>query len=359
MFSRQFPKSGLSILFCFLVIFCAIGPEVLAGPYSDGISDGIAYDDPSILAWATGCTVERQPYAGYPSFGDWSDAIGPAPGTLNDVVSLGIGGSATLSFDITIADGTGPDLAVFENAMAMGSNVYAELAFVEVSSNGDDFVRFPNCSLTPRPMVEPPVEEWPFISIDPTDVDNLAGKHVNNITAWLGTPFDLADLVAEPLVQSGIVSLANINYVRVIDVIGDGLTLDSQGHEIYDPWCTDFLFEDDEHNFFETGGFDLDAVAVLNTTPLPGDVDGNGFVDDDDLSIIISNWGQSNATREDGDLDGDGTVAGRDYSEVLSYWGTGSSAEPPAHVPTPATLWLLLLAAVAGFWSRARERISK
>ncbi len=350
MFSRQFPKSGLYILFYFLVIFCAIGPEVLAGPYSDGISDGIAYNDLDILGWATGCTVEREPYAGYPSFGDWSDAIGPAPGTINDVVSLGIGGSATLTFEVTIADGPGADLAVFENAMAMGLNVYAELGFVEVSSDGviDHFARFPSRSLTPEAV-------GPFGSIDPTNVHNLAGKHINNMTAWLGTPFDLADLIADPKVQSGEVNLSNINYVRIIDVIGDGSALDSEGDEIYDPWLTDFLFSDPELGFLETGGFDLDAVAVLN---MPGDVDGNGYVDGVDLSAILTNWGLQNATRDMGDLDGDGTVEGNDYSEVLAYWGTGEPPEPPSDVPEPGTLLVLLLGGAAVLWRRVRARIS-
>ena len=350
MFSRGFCKSGLYVLFCFLVIFCVIGPEVLAGPYSDGISGGIAYNDPDIVGWATGCTVEREPYAGYPSFGEWSDAIGPAPGTMNDVVSLGIGGSATLTFEVTITNGPGPDLAVFENAMAVGLNVYAELGFVEVSSDGviDHFARFPSRSLTPEAV-------GPFSSIDPTNVHNLAGKHVNNATAWLGTPFDLADLIADPKVQSGEVNLSNINYVRIIDVIGDGSALDSEGDEIYDPYRTDFLFSDPELGFLETGGFDLDAVAVLN---MPGDVDGNGYVDGVDLSAILTNWGLQNATRDMGDLDGDGTVEGSDYSEVLAYWGRGDPPEPSSDVPEPGTLLVLLLGGAAVLWRRVRARIS-
>lgn len=346
MFSRQFPKSYLSVFFCFLLISCAISTDVWAGPYSNGMSDGVAYNDPDILAWATGSTGQRVPYAGYPSFGDYSDATGPAPGTLNDVVSLGIGGSATLTFDVTIANGPGPDLAVFENAQSIGSNVFAELAFVEVSSNGSDFVRFPSRSLTSDPV-------GPFGSIDPTDVHNLAGKHVNNMTAWLGTPFDLADLTADPKVLSGDVDLLDIHYVRIIDVIGDGLALDSQGDPIYDPYLTNFLFSDPELGLLETGGFDLDAVAVLNTAELSGDVDGNGYVDGVDTTIILSNWGLQDATRDMGDLNGNGTVEGSDYSEVLVYWGTG---ELPASAPEPGTLLVLFFGGAVALQRRDPER---
>ena len=127
MFSRQFRKPGLSILFCFLVIFCGIGTEVLAGPYSDGISDGIAYNDSQILGWASSCSGWRESYA---TFGTWTDAVGPAPAVSNNVVSLGDAGWALLSFEITIADGPGPDLAVFENAFSVGTNIFRELRFV-------------------------------------------------------------------------------------------------------------------------------------------------------------------------------------------------------------------------------------
>ena len=313
MFSRHFPKSALSILFCFLLILCAIGPEVLAEPPYD--EEGIYYKDSridpdigdNIKFWASGCTGWRPEYA---TFGTWDDACGAAPGITNDVVSLGDGGYALLTFDVVIADGPGPDLAVFENAFQMGDNVvFAELGFVEVSSNGQDFARFPSHSLTgnEEPMpgdvdrdgyvgesdLDTIISNWAktpatrqqgdlnengivegvdyaevlsywgtrlvgtFGALDPTDIHNLAGKHVNNMGTWLGTPFDLADLIADPKVLSGVVNLSNINYVKIIDVVGNGSTFDSWGNPIYDPYPTNF----------EAGGFDLDAVAVLNTAP--------------------------------------------------------------------------------------------
>ena len=77
---------------------------------------------------------------------------------------------------------------------------------------------------------------------------------------------------------------------------------------------------------------------------LAGDVDGDGFVGGDDLTIILTYWGQSGVTREQGDLNGDNFIGGDDYTEVLTYWGTGT---PPASVvagmPEPATLALLVL----------------
>lgn len=238
-------------VFMSVALLCLAGLNGLAaaGPYSDGISDGITYNDPAILGWATGCSGWRPSYA---TFGEWSDAVGAAPGVTNDVISLGDGGYAILSFDIQISDGPGPDLAVFENAFVVGSDVFAELGFVEVSSDGINFVRFGSHSLTAG-------EVGAFGVIDPTNVNNLAGKHVNNGGTWLGTPFDLADLADEAAVQSGLVDLSDITHVKIIDVVGDGSTFDSYGNPIYDPYPTDFA----------SGGLDLDAVAILNTTPEP------------------------------------------------------------------------------------------
>ena len=313
----------------------------LAGPYSDGISDGIAYDDTGILGWASGCTGWRPSYA---DFGEWSDAIGPAPGTANDVVSLGDGGYAVLTFDLLIGDGPGADFAVFENSLKVGSNAFVELGFVEVSSDGQNYVRFPSHSLRTEPV-------GAFEPMDPTNVHNLAGKHVSNEGLWLGTPFDLADLVDEPAVQSGAVDLGGITTVKIIDVIGDGSTFDSENNPIYDPYPTGF----------SAGGFDLDAVAVLNTPEpgeLPGDVTGDGFVGADDLTRILTYWAQWGKTREEGDLTGDGFVGADDYVEVVTFWAAVGEPIPTA-VPEPGTLLTLLAGGVLFVAVRVRERMKK
>ena len=81
---------------------------------------------------------------------------------------------------------------------------------------------------------------------------------------------------------------------------------------------------------------------------LAGDVNGDGWVAGGDLSVIISNWGMTGATREQGDLNGNGTVDGPDYTEVLTYWGAGiPPLEPPSGIPEPATLGLLLIGGLA------------
>ena len=61
-------------------------------------------------------------------------------------------------------------------------------------------------------------------TIDPFDV-SVAG----------GDSFDLVWLSSDPLVQSGAVNLNKIRYVRLVDIIGNGNTLDSFDRPIYDP----------------------------------------------------------------------------------------------------------------------------
>lgn len=220
---------------------------VAAGPYPPAVggegSTAIASDDSAIVAWATGWVDYLPGSEVAEEFQTPEEAIGaalpPDKATPFDIVSLGRGGSIILTFDRPIADGTGADFAVFENANVAG---FLELAFVEVSSNGTDFVRFPNDSLTPFPV-------GPFANLmDASEVDGFAGKYI----LGYGTPFDLAELPDDPAVDP-----SAIRFVRLVDIFGDGSMTDSSGDPIYDPTPTAI-----------SAGFDLDAVAVLHERPL-------------------------------------------------------------------------------------------
>jgi hypothetical protein len=216
----------------------------LAGPYAPAAgepgSTAIAKNDAKIAGWATG-------YLNYTVGANvdakWQTpnlALGPAVGDSFDIVSLGNGGNITLTFALPIVDGPGWDLAVFENGIA---DTFLELAYVEVSSNGVDFFRFANDSLTAAPVSA-------FGAIDPTNITGLAGKYRQGF----GTPFDLAELAG----VSPLLDVHNVGYVRVVDIVGDGTYLDTSGDVIYDPHLTT-----------GSGGFDLEAVAALNVVPEP------------------------------------------------------------------------------------------
>jgi len=224
--------------------------------------------DTSIVAWGTGYTDLE--------YGDdvaemWqtpAKALGAAQGISMDIVSLGRGGQITLTFANPITDGDGFDFAVFENSF---SSTFLELAWVEVSSDGEHFVRFPYFSYTGSSV-------GGYGQVQPIEIHGFAGKY----QAGYGTPFDLTQLrLAYESARDGTdgvftdeykaslldgfayLNLNAITHVRLIDVVGDGSAHDVdgnvvdgsgiQGGVIYDPYKT-----------FGSTGFDLDAVAVIH-----------------------------------------------------------------------------------------------
>ncbi len=54
---------------------------------------------------------------------------------------------------------------------------------------------------------------------------------------------------------------------------------------------------------------------------LPGDANADGQVDDRDLNIILSHWGDAGPAIGPGDVNGDGQIDDRDLNIVLSHWG--------------------------------------
>jgi len=243
-------------------------PAMAAGPYAPAAgqtgSTAVPANSSSIVAWATSVAeVHLGPQQiGDPvlgsipaSFGTPSNALGHADATVitpTPVISLGDGGWITLNFAQPITNGLGADFAVFENGF---SDNFLELAFVEVSSDGTNFVRFNSVSLTQTTtQVNGDDSVGPFGSVDPTNINDLAGKY----RAGFGTPFDLAELSGHPGLD-----INHITAVRIVDVVGSinpaYATYDSLGHIINDPWATPY----------DSSGFDLDAIGVLNQVPEP------------------------------------------------------------------------------------------
>ena len=239
-----------------------------AGPYSPAGgqpgSTAIPVTDPSIVEWATSDTIDRglveidNPALGSVDYGGLTGSpsnnapLGepPQPQQTTYAVALGQDGTITLTFNRPITNGPGPDFAVFGNGFSEGSQEWIKPAFVEVSSDGVNFFRFPSVSLT-----QTTTQIGSFGTLDPTDLYDLAGKD----PAGYGTPFDLSEL-------AGVSPLLNINAVtevRLIDCVGDinptYATYDSQGHIINAPWPAGSLAGSE--------GFDLAGVGVLNARP--------------------------------------------------------------------------------------------
>lgn len=179
-----------------------------------------------------------------------------------DVHSLGTDGTLTLGFPVTLVDGPGADFLVAENPFAISpGQVYAELMFVEVSSNGTDFARFSSrffggdgsaFAINTVGFVAGLAGQTPVFAnpanaaVDPQDVVEAGGD-----------AFDLADLRTHHLVRSGAVNLQHITQVRLVDVVS-GQSLDERGRAILDPG---------------SGSADVDGVTVIHHT---GNVSAHG-----------------------------------------------------------------------------------
>jgi len=255
-------NNKLISLIVFQLVFIGMFAQGSFAPAAGELGSTAIHKDSSVIvSWATNCIVNR----GYVNITDTTETYTQAGVTLNyaffghdtlaigypetnmTCVSLGDGGSAVLEFEHPIANGEGYDFAVFENGFQVAEPPYLyflELAFVEVSSDGVHFVRFPAISET-----ETETQIGGYDELDPTYLYNFAGKYVRDY----GTPFDL-----EELVDSVGIDIDNITHVKVIDVCGiidsEHSTYDSEGNVVNDPWPTAFW----------SCGFDLNAVGVIN-----------------------------------------------------------------------------------------------
>jgi hypothetical protein len=150
---------------------------------------------------------------------------GMASGSL-DVLSLGEGGYVTLGFAAPIIDGPGPDLIVFENAFKAGDGtLFVETARVEASADGEDFVGWP-CDPSAADLLRSGCA-----GLSPTFAFAADGTDALDPATAGGDAFDLAAL-----------ALTEVRFLRIVD----------SGANLYQG---------------TSGGFDLDAVAVLHRQP--------------------------------------------------------------------------------------------
>ncbi len=248
--------------FLLLLIICFYGFAQFE-PAAGIIGSNAIHKDSSIIkSWATNCQLSR----GYIKFSDtlitftqngktsnkafFGDENSPIgyPKDINDAVSLGDGGFAILKFAQIISDADGYDFVVFENglkAQFTPFQYFLELAFVEVSSNGIDFVRF---SAISNSQTETQISTYG--QLNPENLHNFAGKYIVDY----GTPFDLNELK-----DSTKIDINNITQIKIIDVIGsindNYCSYDENGNKINDPYPTPFW----------TCGFDLAGIGLINS----------------------------------------------------------------------------------------------
>ena len=215
----------------------AIASSIAFAQFDGGVGtegcQAINISNPNIVSWAKGVEVKRgfqgSSVVNYASYGKHYMAQGKPDSTTTSAISLGRNGEAIITFDRPIINGQGYDFAVFENGF---TSTFLELAYVEVSSDGVNYFRFPSIS-----------NSTSSADIHPTLINNLAGKY----EVGYGTPFDLDDINDDVNLDK-----FNIRFVKIIDVDG-GVDTDSQGNIIYDG-----------SSGGPSSGFDLTGVCVLN-----------------------------------------------------------------------------------------------
>lgn len=253
----------------FGILFILCPPTLLWAQYAPAAgkpgTSALHKESLIFINWAVKCTLIRgwkniaDKDSGFTNIGTSEAAIGKAG--ENGVVSLGDSGIAICEFSSPLINGPGWDFAVFENSF---DDRYMELAFVEVSSDGIKYFRFPCHSLS-----DTLIQTDAFGTTEPENINNLAGKY----RFGYGTPFDLDDLNDFKDLDK-----KNITHVKIIDVIGSldnrFASYDTAGRKVNDPWPTPF----------NSGGFDLDAIGVIHQKAI-----GNVHVEPDKIDFRVTN----------------------------------------------------------------------
>jgi len=178
-------------------------PVPPTGPYSYGYGVSGAVDDP-VAGFCGPAGIGVAPYFGLyssqqvnPLFEGWAtqvvdytpsdpesidpiwmnpaNALGPASGDVDHVVSLGDlsaqdladgkqPGTITLAAASALAMDRVLILYCLAILFAVGTKIWAKMAYVEVSTDGVNFARFPNINTNPRPSGM----QWPYMVSDPT-----------------------------------------------------------------------------------------------------------------------------------------------------------------------------------------------
>jgi hypothetical protein len=231
-----------------LVLFlCFAGPVVKAGSFADSV-------------------IEFSPGVGS-GFGQAffpGNVLGPPHGSDNPqfptfdeehLLSFGDGGSITLEFlSSEIVDGPGPDLTVFENPVQpIGSpdQSFSDTAIVSVSDNGTSWTTFPFDFSPPGAggslLEKSNYSGFAGVSASLSSPDNGISPFDPAVSG--GDSFDLAQI-----------GISRAKFVRITDTgtTGPTQTIDGDGDIVDDPG--NHLLTSST-----TAGFDLDAVAAINS----------------------------------------------------------------------------------------------
>ena len=132
----------------------------------------------------------------------------------------------------------------------------------------------------------------------------------------------------------------------------DHASLDDAGINESDGLWDSFAIWDEVR--YSGATYDVPTEPIVRVG-LAGDRNGDGWVGQADLDIVLTLWGRSGVEIDDlrADVNGDEFVGQTDLDYVLGDWGQGT---PPPPVPEPATLGMLALCGLALLRRRPKSR---
>lgn len=265
--------------------------------FEPGSGGSMGYDDPTTaLGPPTRFTVDDQIVS--PFVPAWS---------TSDIVSIGAGGSITLSFDEPVVDDPenpyGIDLLVFGNAGCIDSSYPngvhagffgADGGRIEVSTDGGTWHEIESLDAD---------GPWPTMAfMDAPAYGFIAGDTPASFVRPVDPARDHVDLIGEDYAAM----------VELYDGSGGGVGVDLAPLGLESVRFVRITVATD--SFFSP---ELDAVADV-APQRDGDVNLDGFIDIGDLLSVLSNWNQQDQWA---DADGSGLVEIGDLLTVLAGWG--------------------------------------
>ena len=174
----------------------------------------------------------------------------------------------------------------------------------------------------------------------------LARRPSRSLTAGGFRPRAMAQvirLISRSLIGAGYTpyQLATAAFSR------DNLSVWDYNGTTWSPFQANDLTFDGTYASFTVTALNGYDYAVVGIPLLMGDANRDGKVDINDLTIVLTNFGERDMSWSTGDFIGDGTVDVNDLTILLSNFGetAGSSAAGMAAVAEPSTIALLLAGA--------------